>query len=145
MGIRVARTTTSPIRCQPTSDQSVQARSRSRETFTVTQPGAFTDPTLTEGTTFIKAVHITDLRTRINLLRVGCDVRVFNFGNPTLVAGSTTAKGLHITELRTALGEAYVAGGAAAPTYTDPTLTTGSTVIKAVHITELRAAVIALE
>ena len=106
---------------------------------------AFTDPTLTTGTTQVKAVHITELRTRINALRVGCELSEASFTDATLTTGSTVVTAAHVTELRTALGEAYVACGQSAPTYTDATLTAGSTVIKAVHIAELRAAVIALE
>ena len=115
------------------------------QTFTVTQAGGFTDYPLVAGTSTIKVVHITELRTRINTLRVGCGLSNFAFTDSTLTAGSTTIQAVHVTELRTALGQAYVACGQTAPTYTDATLTAGSTVIKAVHIAELRAAVIALE
>ena len=112
--------------------------------FTYT-PLEFTDDPLVPGTTEIKAVHITELRTRINALRVGCGLSDFAFTDATLTAGSTTTQAVHVTELRTALSQAYVGCGQSAPTFTDATLTAGSTVIKAVHIAELRAAVIALE
>ena len=115
------------------------------QTFTVTQAGGFTDYPLVAGTSTIKAVHFTELRTRINALRVGCSLSNFAFTDATLTAGSTTIQAVHVTELRTALGQAYVGCGQSAPTFTDATLTAGSTVIKAVHIAELRAAVIALE
>jgi hypothetical protein len=47
------------------------------QTFTVTQAAAgFTDDPLTAGT-FIKAVHIMELRTRVNALRVGCFLGAF--------------------------------------------------------------------
>jgi len=114
-------------------------------TFTVTQTGGFTDYPLVAGTSTLKAVHITELRTRIDSLRVSCGLSAYSYTDATLTAESTTAKEVHITDLRTALGEAYVACGSAAPTYTDPSLTAGSTIVKAVHIAELRAAVIALE
>jgi len=117
------------------------------ETVTITQCAAldFTDCNLTAGTTPIRAVHITELRARINALRGGCGLSSYSFTEPNLTAGVTTAKGVHITEPRTALNEAYGACGRSAPTYADATLATGVTVIKVVHITELRAAVIALE
>ena len=106
---------------------------------------AFTDDPLTTGTTQVKAVHITELRTRINALRNGCGLSNYFFTDSTVTAGSTMAQAVHLTDLRTALGQAYVACGQSAPTYTDATLATGVTVITAVHIAELRAAVIALE
>jgi hypothetical protein len=115
------------------------------QTFTVTQAGGFTDFPLVAGTSTIKVVHITELRTRINTLRVGCGLSNFTFTDSPLAAGSTTIQAVHVTELRTALGQAYVGCGQSAPTFTDATLAAGIMVIKAVHITELRAAVTALE
>jgi hypothetical protein len=105
----------------------------------------FTDSPLVAGTSTIKVVHITELRTRIQTLRVGCGLSNFAFTDSTLTAGSTTIQAVHVTELRTALGQAYVGCGQSAPTFTDATLAAGIMVIKAVHITELRAAVTALE
>jgi hypothetical protein len=128
-----------------TSSQRTGTITIAGQTFTVTQAGGFTDYPLVAGTSTIKAVHITELRTRINTLRGGCGLSSYSFTDSTLTAGSTTARAVHLTDLRTALGQAYVACGQTAPTYTDATLTAGTTVIKAVHIAELRAAVIALE
>jgi Zn-dependent metalloprotease len=105
----------------------------------------FTDTPLIAGSTPIRLVHINELRTRINAVRVAKGLLAFSFTDPTLVAGSTLVKAVHIAEMRTALSQAYVAAGMPAPTFTDPTLTTGTTVIKVVHINELRNAVIALE
>jgi hypothetical protein len=105
---------------------------------------AFTDSALTAGTSMIKALHITELRTRINGLRARYSLAPVSFTDPTLTAGTTMIRALHIVELRTALGEVYTAAGATPPTYTDPSLAAGLTV-KAVHIAELRAAVPVLE
>ena len=105
----------------------------------------FTDNTLTAGVTTIKAVHITELRTRIQAQRNRFGLGVFSYSTPTITASTTTIKASVIAELRQALAEAYVAGGFAVPSYTDPALTVGTTTIKAVHITELRAAVVSLE
>lgn len=104
----------------------------------------FTNDPLTAGVTTIKAVHVTELRTRIQALRNRFGLTAFTYTTPTLTAGTTTIKASDILELRLALAEAYTRAGVAVPTYTDPALTAGTT-IKAVHITELRNNVLALE
>jgi subtilisin family serine protease len=106
--------------------------------------GTFTDDPLTAGATPIKAVHFTELRSRIDALRVRFGLAAFPWTDASLGFGST-AKAVHLTELRTALQQAYVVAGQAAPTFTDPTIVPGSTFIKVAHITELRDAVLALE
>jgi hypothetical protein len=103
----------------------------------------FADNPLVAGTTLVKTVHVTELRTRINLLRADCGLGQFTFTDTSL--SGAIIKAIHITEMRTALNAAYAACGVAAPTYTDPTITGGSTRVKAAHITELRNAVVALE
>ena len=109
--------------------------------------GSFTDDPLTVGTP-VRAVHITELRTRINALRAACLAvpATFVFADPTLTPGVTPVRAVHLTEMRTALSEAYVAAacGQTAPSYA-ATITAGSTLISAAHITELRALVVALE
>jgi murein DD-endopeptidase MepM/ murein hydrolase activator NlpD len=102
----------------------------------------FTDAPLTVGTTFVKAVHITELRTRINAVRVarGLDAQTWTDASLSV---AIQIKAAHITEMRTALAQAYAAAKTAAPSYTDSSLT--NIAVKAVHINELRAAVIALE
>ena len=105
----------------------------------------FTDNTLTAGVTTIKAVHINELRTRIQAQRARFGLGAFSYSTPTITASTTTVKASVISELRQALAEAYSAGGFGVPTYTDSALTAGTTTIKAVHITELRAAVVSLE
>ena len=106
---------------------------------------AFTDDPLVVGSTVVKAVHVTELRTRIDALRTRFSLPAATWTDPTLTAGASTVTAVHITEMRTALAQAYTAASRAVPTYTDPTLTAASSVVKAVHIAELRAAVIALE
>ena len=103
----------------------------------------FTDPTLTA--TSIKAVHLTELRARINGLRARYNLAAYAFTDPTIVAGATIVKAQHIGDLRTALAQAYSAASITPPSYTDPTLTAGVTVVKASNLDELRAAIIALE
>jgi hypothetical protein len=105
---------------------------------------AFTDSTLTAGTSVIRALHIMELRTRINGLRARYSLSPFSFTDPTITGGTTTIRAQHIIELRTALAQVYVAAAATPPTYADPSLAAGATV-KLVHIAELRTAVPVLE
>ncbi|MDA1183288.1 MAG: S8 family serine peptidase [Acidobacteria bacterium] len=104
----------------------------------------FTDPVLTGGVTFVRKVHIDELRTRIDALRVGEGLGNYSFTDPTLVAGATQVKALHILELRQALQDVFVARMEVEPTYTDPAGLVGIT-IRAAHIQELRDAVVGLE
>lgn len=106
----------------------------------------FTDTPLVPGVTPIRAIHITELRTRVNLVRAAKGLGAFSFTDPTLTIGTTVVKAVHVIQLRTALAQAYLAAALPPPTYTnsDATLAGGS-VVKAVDISELRAAVIAIE
>lgn len=105
-------------------------------------PTPFTDDPLVPGVHTMRLVHITELRTRIDAVRVRRGLGPASW--TPLVAGSTMIRASHITEMRTALGAVYVVANGGAPAYTDPALTAGMS-IKAVHIAELRAAVRALE
>lgn len=102
----------------------------------------FTDPVLTPGQTVIKAVHITELRTRIDAIRSARSLPAYSWG-AALVAGSSTVLASHILDLREALRQAYVQAGLTPPTYTNTAA--GGTIVRAVDITELRAAVVAIE
>jgi hypothetical protein len=106
---------------------------------------AFIDSPLITGSTSVRAAHISQLRSRVNALRVRCGLPVFAFTDPTLTIGATVMKAVHVTDLRAALNAAYSACSVSPPAYTDPTLATGSTFIKAAHIAELRTAVVGLE
>jgi hypothetical protein len=107
----------------------------------------FTDDPLVAGTSVIRAVHITELRTRIDALwtRYGLSPP-FGWTDPSLTAG-ITVRAVHLSDLRTALQAAYTAAGPSAPAlpFTDSPIVTGFTFIRAVQIQELRDAVIALE
>lgn len=117
----------------------------SNTNFSITAGGlSFTDNPLVVGTTTIKAVHITELRTAINTLRVRYGLAAANWTDPTLTAATTTIKAAHLTEMRTALSEAYVASGRAAPTYASATITAGTTTLTAARITELRTLILAI-
>jgi alpha-tubulin suppressor-like RCC1 family protein len=107
-------------------------------------PPTFTDDPLAARATPVKAVHVTELRQRVNELRVRRSLSAYSWTNATLTPGTTPVSAVDVAELRAALAEAYTAAGRTSPTYTDPTLVPGATVIGAVHIAELRAAVLAL-
>jgi hypothetical protein len=102
-----------------------------------------TDDALTGGLTTIKAVHITELQTRVDSIRAAHGLGPYSWG--PVMAGVSTIRASHITDLREALRQAYVAAGVTPRTYTDSTLSGGVTVVKAIHILELRQAVLAIE
>jgi hypothetical protein len=100
----------------------------------------FTDSPLQPGNT-IKAVHVVELRQRIDQIRSRYGLSTFGWTDAALTG---IARAIHIAEMRTALAEAYVLAARPLPTYMEPQLTARGTLIKAAHITELRAAVVAL-
>ena len=119
------------------------------QSFTVavstTVSGSFTDDPLQPGVTPVKAVHFTELRTRIDGLRSAAGLPRCSWTDPALRAGETRVRRVHLLELRAAVAEAYGAAGRSAPRWTDALPSAGSTPIRALHVTELRAAVLALE
>jgi hypothetical protein len=104
---------------------------------------SFSDPTLTSQVTPVRALHITELRSRIQALRSRFGLGAYSFGDDPLSAG-TPIRAVHVTQLRLALADVYVAAKRAAPMYSESSVTAGMT-IKATHITELRAGVLAIE
>ena len=114
-------------------------------TVTVTRTAPFTDDPLRPGETPVRAVHFTELRTRIDILRREARLGPFPWTDPVLTPGVTPVRLAHLLELRESLAAAYAAAGRAAPRWTNAAPEAGTTPIRAVHLTELRAAVIALE
>ena len=114
---------------------------------TVRPAGArrFTDDPIVPGVTPVRAVHFTELRSRIDALRAGTGLGRFAWSDPVLRAGVTPVRGLHLLELRQALAEAYAAAGRAVPRWTNASPNRGRPPIRALHLTELRVAVLALE
>ena len=92
----------------------------------------------------VKAIHFTELRDAINIVRLTCGLGDFAWTDPMLIPGITSINAIHLTELRTALNDAYRAVGRIPPTYTDPTAAAGL-IIQAVHLNELRAGVRAFQ
>ncbi len=115
------------------------------QSFGVRVTAAFTDDPIRPGVTPIRAVHFTELRTRIDLLLGSVGLGRFRWTDPVLSAGVTRVRLVHLLELREALSAAYAAAGRPAPRWTDVAPAGGTTPIRAVHVTELRAAVTALE
>lgn len=105
----------------------------------------FTEDPLTVGGTRTRAMHITELRTRINAVRGKFGLAAVAWTDPSLVAGVTSPKAQHLLEMRTAISEAYQAAALIPPVFTDPTVQVGQSPIRAAHIAELRAAVLQLE
>jgi hypothetical protein len=97
---------------------------------TVVPTITFTDDPLVTGTTVVKALHLTELRTAINAKRTAAGLASMTWG--TTISAGGTISAAHVTEMRTALTPALVS----APAYTDGVLAGVS--VKAVHIQELR-------
>ena len=103
----------------------------------------FTDPLLEAGVTAFRTVHVTELRDRIDNLRIANGLSAFSWTDPVILSGVTPIRAVHLTELRTALDQAYATAGRIRPRYAEAIRAGG--VIKAAHVTELRRLVVALE
>ena len=109
---------------------------------------AFSDASLTEGTTPVRAIHVTELRRRINALRVRFGLQPSAWADVSLVG--VTVSAVHLQQLRQALHAAYGAAidsgvSVTPPVFTDDPAIPGQSIIRAPHIEELRAAVVLLE
>ena len=135
---------TSAIRVTATDPGGLSAVQSFRVTVT-SLSAPFTDDPIVPGVTPVRAVHFTELRTRVDALRRSAGLPRHAWTDPALRAGATRVRLVHLSELRSALAAAYTASGRAAPTWTDAAPAAGSTPIRAAHVTELRAAVLALE
>ena len=105
----------------------------------------FTDNRLTTGVTPMRALHLTELRERVDALRLRFGLATVNWTDEIIVQGVTPARAVHITELRVALDQAYGAAKRGTPVYTDPVILPGATPVRTVHWAELQQAVLALE
>ena len=136
---------TATIRVTATDPRELSASQSFTVTVSTTVSVRFTDDPLQPGVTPVKAVHFTELRTRIDALRSAAGLPRFSWTDPVLRAGVTRVRRVHLIELRAALVEAYRASGRSAPRWSDMSLAAGATPIRAAHLMELRAAVLALE
>jgi glucose/arabinose dehydrogenase len=103
----------------------------------------FTDDPLVAGSTVVKSLHVTELRSRIGALRLREGLSAFPWSDSNLTPG-ISVNASHVAELRAALDHAYAAAGWTLPSYSDAGSLAGLP-IKAIHLTELRSAVILLE
>ena len=118
------------------------------QTFSVRVGGSsapFSDPEIVPGVTPVRAVHFTELRTRIDGLRTAAGLGRFAWTDAVLTPGVTRVRLVHLLQMRSALAEAYRAAGRPAPRWADAAPVGGTTPIRAAHLMELRAAVLALE
>ena len=127
--------------CTGTGNCSVTMSAARAVTATFSVPVTFTDDPLTAQATVVKAVHVTELRAAIAVLRARYALPVFVWTDPTLAARTSVVKAVHISELRTALDDVYGQRFMPLPNYTDVTIVAGQTVSKAAHVQELRNAV----
>ena len=105
----------------------------------------FTDSTLTQLSSVMRAIHVTELRGAIDVLRTRQGLAAFGWTDAVIARNATVVKRTHLAELRSALAAVYTARGLSAPVWTDAAITLNVTPIRAVHIAELRAAVLALQ
>src|SRR5262245_58134008 len=105
----------------------------------------FTDSTLTQFSSVIRAIHVTELRGAIDVLRTRQGLAAFGWTDAVIALNATVVKRTHLAELRSALATVYTARGLSAPVWSDAAITLNVTPIRAVHIAELRAAVLALQ
>jgi hypothetical protein len=96
------------------------------------------DPLVVRGTV-MKAIHITELRQAVGMMRLAANLGAVSFTD--LDPTGLSVKKIHFDQLRTALDQARAALGLPPISYTDPTINVQSTVVQAAHIEELRAGV----
>ena len=101
----------------------------------------FTDDPIVPGV-IIRAIHFTELRTRIDALLVAGGSSAFPWTDDPLVAGTTEVSWTHLLELQTALDQAYADRGPTHPPYTAGGV---GTLIRTIHLMELRQFVVTLE
>ena len=104
-----------------TATDSGGSNTAATQSFTVVVGAAqpFTDDVIRPGVTPVRAVHFTELRTRIDGLRSAAGLGRFAWTDPVLTAGVTPVRLVHLLELRSALAEAYEAAGRPAPRWTE--------------------------
>ena len=107
-------------------------------TLRVSERKPFADDPVVAGLS-IKADHITELRGRINELRVSAGLSRYAWADRTIRPGVTPVRAVHWRQLRTALDEVYDEDGRRRPTYADE-MEVGVP-IQAGHVNELRRAV----
>jgi hypothetical protein len=103
----------------------------------------FSDDPLVARVTPIRAIHITELRQRIDTLRSRYSLPTVSWTDSSIVTGVTSVKASHLLEMRTAVEQVYSAASKPVPTWAQA-ITARSTSITAAQLTELRTAVLAV-
>lgn len=85
--------------------------------------------------TFVKAVHVNELRQRVDSLRSAACLSPYTYSS-LVTPGAFVVSG-HITELRTALDQARASLGLTAVSYVDGELSAGMTLLVP-HIQQVR-------
>ena len=107
-------------------------------TLRVSELRPFTDDPVVAGQP-IKAQHITELRERIDGLRVSTGLGRYSWVDRTIRPGVTPVRAVHWEQMRTALDDVYDADGRRRPRYTGAIRV--GVPIEAEHVNELRRAV----
>lgn len=78
-------------------------------TLTKVRPAliSYTDPVITAGVTNVKAAHITELQTNVNIVRSAYNMAAYNFTTITPQYTSLGGWNAHIAELRSAIDGAF--------------------------------------
>ena len=107
-------------------------------TLRVSELRPFTDDPVVAGQP-IEAEHITELRGRIDELRISAGLGRYSWVDRTIRPGVTPVRAVHWQQMRTALDDVYDADGRRRPQYTDAIRV--GVPIEAEHVNELRRAV----
>ena len=99
----------------------------------------FTDPSVVAGTTWIKAAHITELRTAVDAVPTLAGLGAGSYTDSVLTAGTTLVQAVHVTNLRSALSAARIL--LPLPPAIWQVITAGTTTISAADINGLRTMV----
>ena len=118
--LAAAREGAATIRVTATDPGGLSATQAFTVTVEVSVSVPFTDHPLRPGVTPVKALHFTELRARIDVLRRAVGLPAFSWTDTVLRPRVTQVKLVHLRELRQALGDAYVLAGRSAPGWTDP-------------------------
>jgi hypothetical protein len=103
----------------------------------------FTDDPLIASVTAVKAVHVTELRARIDAARAQHALGAYTYSQPSIAAGTTIVRAVDILEMRAALADVYTIAGAAPPTYTtSPAI---GALIRTADVADLRSALLTIE
>ena len=103
----------------------------------------FADDTVLPHVTPLRALHVIQLRNRIDELLVRFGLAAMSWTDSRLSSTATIVRAAHLAEMRSALTTVYLAAGRAAPIFASGTIGAG-TVIAASHVAELRAAIVAI-